>query len=152
MFRLLLAGFICIPIIEIYLLIHIGGFIGAIPTIGLVLLTAVIGVYLLRQQGLATLGTIQSSLDRHELPAVPLVEGLILLVAGAFLLTPGFFTDSVGFLCLVPRIRQALAAQLLRYFVLHHVTEDGEQAVVIEGEFYNEGDEKKSRIETLDRE
>ena len=121
------------------------------PTIGLVLLTAIIGVFLLRLQGLATLGAIQASLDRQEIPAITLIEGLILLIAGAFLLTPGFFTDSVGFLCLVPKIRQAMATRLYSYFLARHNTASNNQDVVIEGEFYREEDNRKTRIETLDR-
>ena len=101
--------FLLVPMLEIYLLIQVGGVIGALPTVLLVVLTAFIGAYLLRQQGFATLQKAQESLARGELPAGSLLEGAILLVTGALLLTPGFFTDAVGFICLVPVARQAIA-------------------------------------------
>ncbi|NIN36345.1 MAG: FxsA family protein, partial [Gammaproteobacteria bacterium] len=83
MFKILLILFIVVPILEIYLLIQIGSVIGAWPTIGLVLLTAILGASMLRIQGLSTLAQIRESLDRRELPAVQLVEGLLLAVCGA---------------------------------------------------------------------
>ena len=96
-----------------YLLIEVGGYIGAVPTIGLVMITAVIGVALLRIQGLATLTRGVSRLNRGELPAREMVEGLLLAVAGALLLTPGFITDAVGFVLLAPPSRQRIAQYVL---------------------------------------
>ena len=107
-FSLLVILFIAVPILEMYLLIKIGGVIGALPTIGLVVLTAMVGVNLLRQQGLSTLHRLQSAIDRGELPATEMLEGIILLVGGALLLTPGFFTDGLGLFCLVPSTRRIL--------------------------------------------
>ena len=106
MFFWLLFAFFTIPLVEIYVLLEVGGIIGALPTIGLVVLTAVIGAGLIRAQGISTLGRVQQELDRGELPAVSIIEGALLLVAGALLLTPGFVTDSIGFLILVPRLRR----------------------------------------------
>lgn len=106
MFFWLLLLFFTVPLVEIYVLLEVGGVIGALPTIGLVVLTAVIGAGLIRAQGLATLGRVQQELDRGELPAVGIIEGALLLVAGALLLTPGFVTDTVGFLILVPPLRR----------------------------------------------
>lgn len=108
-----LLVFFLTPIVEMYLLIEVGGYIGALPTIGLVMLTAVIGVMLLRFQGLATLTRGMGRLQGGELPAQELAEGLLLAVAGALLLTPGFVTDTVGFLLLFPPARAAVAARLL---------------------------------------
>jgi len=101
-FRILFLLFLCIPLIEIYLLIQVGEIIGALPTIFMVVFTAVLGVALLRWQGLVTLTRMQAAMARGELPAVTMIEGVFLLVAGALLLTPGFFTDAIGFALLIP--------------------------------------------------
>lgn len=105
--------FFLTPIVEMYLLIEVGGYIGAWPTIGLVMITAVIGVTLLRIQGIATLTRGMSRLQGGELPAREVVEGLLLAVAGALLLTPGFVTDAVGFVLLTPALRGLVAEQVL---------------------------------------
>ena len=114
MFRLLFLLFLIIPIIEIALFIEIGGAIGLFATLFLVFATAVAGVVLLRVQGLITLIRVQETLNRGEIPAIELVEGLMLLISGAFLLTPGFFTDTVGFAVLVPAVRRSIAIWLLQ--------------------------------------
>lgn len=105
MFPLIATIFLVVPIIEIYLLIQVGQVIGAGWTILLVVLTAVIGVWLLRIQGLSTLMRAQRRLQENELPAREMLEGVALVVAGAFLLTPGFATDTLGFLLLFPPTR-----------------------------------------------
>jgi UPF0716 protein FxsA len=110
MFPLIVFLFLAIPIVEIYLLIQVGEVIGAGWTILLVVLTAVIGVWLLRIQGLSTLTRAQKKLQENQLPARELLEGMALVVAGAFLLTPGFFTDTIGFLLLFPPTRMWLAS------------------------------------------
>ncbi len=112
-FRYLLLIFILVPVIEIYFLIKVGDVIGALPTVLLVVFTAFLGVFLLRWQGLSTLYRVQTSLQVGELPAEAMVEGLLLLVAGALLLTPGFVTDTVGFALLMPPLRQRLARFLI---------------------------------------
>ncbi len=105
---LILALFIGIPLIEIYLFIQVGGAIGVWSTIGLVVLTAFIGTALLRQQGLATLARAQSELDQQHLPVRELFDGVCLLVGGLLLLTPGFLTDALGFSLLLPPLRAVL--------------------------------------------
>lgn len=105
---LILALFIGIPLIEIYLFIQVGGSIGVWPTIGLVILTAVIGTALLRQQGLATLARAQADLDRQQFPVRELFNGVCLLIGGLLLLTPGFLTDALGFALLIPPLRAIL--------------------------------------------
>lgn len=112
-FPLGLTVFILVPIIEIYLLIKVGSVIGPLPTIFLVLLTAVIGVALLRQQGLSTLQKVQTQMQHGELPAIGMLEGMLLFLAGALLLTPGFFTDTIGFVLLIPPLRKAIALWIL---------------------------------------
>ena len=112
----LLIAFIAVPLIEIGVFIQIGGLIGLWPTLAVVVLTAVIGTALLRQQGLATLARARAHMDRGVLPARELFDGLCLLFAGALLLTPGFVTDAVGFLLFVPPLRDALRVALSRHF------------------------------------
>jgi UPF0716 protein FxsA len=113
LFRLLFILFLTIPLIEIYLLIQVGEVIGAGWTIFLVVGTAVIGAALLRLQGLATLYDAQRKMAQGELPATALIEGVMLLLSGALLLTPGFFTDTLGFLVLIPPLRRKLARFIL---------------------------------------
>lgn len=110
--------FIVMPIAEMAVLIKVGGAIGVLNTVGLVLLTAVIGAWLLKQQGLATLLRANQRLNSGELPAREVAEGLILAVGGALLLTPGFITDTIGFLCLIPGTRHWFAAQALKRMVI----------------------------------
>lgn len=148
---LLMLIFILVPLVEVGLFIKIGGIIGALPTIGLIVLTAVIGVTLIRLQGILTLARVRDKLDRGEIPAIDMVEGLILLVAAALLLTPGFFTDTVGFLALVSSIRHAVAIRALKWLVIRHRgAQPGEGAhttVIIDGEVVEvrPGEEKSRR-------
>ncbi len=106
MFQRLLLLFIIIPILEIYLLITVGGFIGALPTILIIISTAIIGSYLLRAQGIATIQKAQGNLLQGQLPAFELLEGILILTGGVLLLTPGFFTDTIGLIFLIPILRK----------------------------------------------
>lgn len=106
--------FVLMPIIEIAVLIKVGGAIGGWTTIGIVILTAVIGTFMLRQQGMATLNRAQMRMQQGEMPAQQMIEGLLLLVGGVLLLTPGFITDFFGFCTLIPISRQFLANQLAK--------------------------------------
>jgi UPF0716 protein FxsA len=134
---LLLLG---LPLIEVYLMIRVGSVIGALPTIGLSILTAVLGVWLVRVQGVGLLLRVQRQLAQDELPALELLDGALILVAGFLLLLPGFLTDTVGFLLLVPPLRHWLIrrfVQLERVRIAGHpqVRRQGE---VIEGRFRRE--------------
>ena len=100
--------FIAMPILEIFVLIQVGGAIGALPTIAIVILTAIVGTWMLRAQGLSTVNKARSRLAGGEIPAFQLLEGLALGVGGALLLTPGFITDAIGFACLLPPTRKLL--------------------------------------------
>lgn len=100
--------FVGIPATELYLMIEVGDRIGAASTVLLVLLTALIGGLLVRMQGLAVLLRVREMLDRAEVPAGPMLEGVLLLIAGALLLLPGFVTDTLGFLLLIPPVRHRL--------------------------------------------
>lgn len=116
---LILALFIGVPLVEIALFIQVGGLIGLWPTIGIVILTAVIGTALLRQQGLATLQRAQAELDAQRMPVRELFDGACLLVAGVLLLTPGFFTDAVGFALMVPPLRRIIGMAVWRALQRH---------------------------------
>ncbi len=117
-FLVLLLLLIGVPLIEIYILIKVGTQIGALPTVSLVIFTAILGAALLRMQGLATLARFQASMQRQELPAIELLEGVLLLLTGAMLLTPGFFTDAIGFLLLIPALRQTLVLKILQSSII----------------------------------
>lgn len=115
-FPILLILFLVVPIIEIYLLIEVGGLIGVLPTIGLVVLTAVIGASLLRSQGSETYLRFNRALSEGRMPANEILEGVALLIGGALLLTPGFFTDAIGFICLLPFTRRPLVKFIINKF------------------------------------
>lgn len=108
----ILLLFILMPIIEIAVLIKVGGAIGLWATLAIVILTAVLGTAMLRQQGLSTMNQVRQRLGAGEMPAQQIIEGLLLLVGGVLLLTPGFVTDAFGFTCLFPLTRQWLAGQI----------------------------------------
>lgn len=103
----LLIAFIAVPLIEIALFIQVGDAIGLWPTLAIVLITAFLGTWLVRTQGRMALGRLQSSFSELQDPTEPLAHGAMILFAGALLLTPGFFTDAVGFSLLIPSIRSA---------------------------------------------
>jgi len=111
MFGRLLLLFVFLPMIELYLLIMLGARIGPMPTIGLIVLTGVIGATLARQQGLSTLAKIQNELKQGRAPTQELVEGAMIVVGGLVLLTPGILTDIFGFAMMVPGFRRSLAKQ-----------------------------------------
>lgn len=118
MFPILLLLFIFVPIIEIGLFIQVGGILGLWPTIALVLLTAFVGASLVRSQGLQTLLSVQNRLQQGELPAQQIFEGVMLAVAGVLLLTPGFMTDTLGMLVLLPAPRAVIAKYLMSKMVV----------------------------------
>lgn len=133
---ILFVAFFTIPPIEIYLLIKVGKVIGAGPTILLVVLMAVLGALLLRIEGLGTMRRVQAMVARGELPAREILEGLVLVIAGALMLTPGFFTDVLGLICVLPPVRRRLASGLLRRLLTRgQVTVRPLQGKTIEGEY-----------------
>lgn len=142
--------FIVVPLAELYLIIEVGSVIGALWTVLLVVLTAVIGVSLLRIQGFATLDRARRNMEAGTLPAMEIMEGMMLAIGGALLITPGFITDTLGFLCLIPFTRRAMIAFLARHSTIRaqgHFTQGGRhhsadhrgggarQGRTIEGEF-----------------
>ncbi|MGK2907544.1 MAG: FxsA family protein [Desulfuromonadales bacterium] len=126
MFIKLLSVFIFIPLMEIYILIEAGEIIGLWPTISLILLTGIAGAWLARSQGIEILRRIQDETARGQMPAITLIDGALVLVGGLLLLTPGFFTDALGFSFLVPLTRdlwrKGLSAWLQRQVQLGTVT------------------------------
>ena len=106
--RLLFGMFLIVPIIEIAIFVALGGMIGFWWTMGGVVLTALIGSYLLRLQGFAVWRDIQQKLNMGQFPGQSIVDGIMLAIAGALLLTPGYFTDAVGFSLFVPQVRYAI--------------------------------------------
>ncbi len=145
--------FIVVPLVELYLIIKVGSVIGAMWTVLLVLLTAVIGVQLLRIQGFSTLNRARQNMEMGVMPAMEMMEGLALAVGGALLITPGFVTDTLGFLCLIPATRRAMIRYLMRHatvqgqgFYRHTTTrhsdqtrgDHGHRGRTIEGEFHRD--------------
>ena len=117
MARLILLLFITLPIAEIAIFIEAGNLIGFWATLSVVVLTAIIGTALLRQQGMSALRRAEAALRRHKLPVEEVATGICLLVAGALLLTPGFLTDLIGFALLVSPFRHFLGVLVFRHFV-----------------------------------
>ncbi|MBF0256223.1 MAG: FxsA family protein [Gammaproteobacteria bacterium] len=141
-FWLLLLILVGAPLFELYLLIQVGSVIGALPTIVLSVFTAVLGALLMRQQGFAAAQRAQQAMARGEMPALELLEGVLIFLAGAVLLFPGFVTDALGFLLLIsPLRRRLLLALLKRAQVIQPAQSSGQQAGgqrYIEGEFRRE--------------
>lgn len=110
----LLIPFLVLPVVEIALFIQVGGWIGLWPTIALVILSALVGSWLMRQQGLAALADLQGSFRELRDPTAPLAHGALILLAGALMVAPGFFTDSVGIALLIPGVRRWVMKQIGR--------------------------------------
>ena len=136
--------FVGIPLIELYFLIQVGSEIGALPTIGLSIFTALLGGALVRVQGFSVLMRVRDATERNEVPALEMLDGALLLVAGLVLLLPGFFTDIVGFLLLIPALRHFMIARFVGIIPTQQAGQDEAQPRtgprVIEGEYRREQD------------
>lgn len=131
--------FIIVPLIEIWGILTVGSWIGAWPTLLVIVLTALAGSLLLKQQGLHTLTRARSKLDAGEIPIHEILEGLLLAIAGALLLTPGFFTDIVGLFLLLPPGRSLLIAEISKRVVATQTySASSTRHQVLEGEFHRE--------------
>ena len=115
MFSKLFLIFTIVPVIELTLLIKVGSYIGAINTILVVILTAAIGAYMVKMEGIGIMYRIQKNMQEGIFPGDELISGMMILVAGALLLTPGFFTDVIGFVMLVPVSREFIKKIAKRY-------------------------------------
>ncbi len=113
--RLLLL-FIAIPVVELFLLIEIGQRVGTLTTVGIIMATGIVGASLARQQGMSTLARLRADLAAGRLPTDPIIDGVLILVAAAVLITPGLLTDLAGFLCLVPAFRRLVKRYLKQTF------------------------------------
>lgn len=135
--------FIATPLIELYFLIQVSSHIGALLTIGLSIFTALFGGALVRIQGFAVLGRVREAMARNQLPALEMLDGALLLVAGLVLLLPGFVTDVLGFLLLVPGLRRRLIAHVVRVVPdpsMPDLDSVSSGPQVIEGEYRRERD------------
>lgn len=106
-----------VPILEIYVFILVGSSIGGLRTVAIVVITAVLGAYLLRREGISVLQKLRGKLEQGDFPAGELAEALLVLIAGVLLLTPGFVTDGVGFLMILPFSRRWLGVAIVNWFV-----------------------------------
>ncbi len=136
--RGVLLALLALPILEIYLLIQVGGLLGFLPTLFLLFAAAGLGTYLLQTQGWSTWMRLQQSLSRGELPADELLNGAVIVAGGALLLLPGFLSDVVGLLCLLPFTRRLIAAWLVKSSLSVKTVHGTAESKVIEGEFKRE--------------
>ena len=134
--------FLIVPIIEIYFLITVGSVIGAGMTIALIIFTALLGAFLVRAQGFSTFARVQEQLAHGEMPALEILEGLFLLVAGALLLTPGFFTDAIGFAFLTPPLRR----WIIRRSLASGAWQGSVQSVNVKSDYGDRGVHIESRV------
>jgi len=125
-FTKLLIIFVIVPVTELYILIEVGKKIGSLTTIGIIILTGIIGAYLVKSQGFMILRKIQNDLNEGIMPGDSLIQGAIILAGGILLLTPGFVTDIVGFIFLIPVSRNVVKKYLLKWL----------QGKIKEGNFY----------------
>ena len=114
-FTKLLILFVIVPVTELYILIEVGKKIGSLTTIGIIILTGIIGAYLVKSQGFMILRKIQNDLNEGIMPGDSLIQGAIILSGGILLLTPGFVTDIVGFIFLIPVSRNIVKKYLLKW-------------------------------------
>ena len=146
--------FVFIPLTELYVLIEVGDRIGAFATIWLVVLTAVIGGWLVRKQGMGILFRIRQQMEQGEAPAIEMLEGALLALMGILLLLPGFITDALGFLLLIPPLRRFLVLEFLKRSgtmtgvdatIVREDTISQRRIDIIEGEFRREDEEFDSK-------
>ena len=126
----LFLAFTIIPVVEIYLLIEIGSVFGVFTSIALVVFTGILGAYLARIQGLQTLFRIQESLREGRMPSAELLDALLIGLAGLVLLTPGFVTDTVGFILLIPSTRNTIKSWLQSKIKTQHMPERPEDTII----------------------
>ncbi|MBD3610909.1 MAG: FxsA family protein [Hydrogenovibrio crunogenus] len=113
MFKIFFLLFLLVPLVELYVLIEVGAIIGALPTILLTIITAIVGAALMRHQGVSTMQKAQLNMAQGQVPAVEMMEGVFIFLGGLMLLIPGLITDAMGFMLLIPPIRQLLAKKLI---------------------------------------
>ncbi len=112
----LFALFIITPVVEMALLIELGKRIGTLQTIGIIVITGIIGASLAKNQGLQVVRNIKESMRSGQMPHNYLIEGILILVGGALLITPGILTDTAGFMLVIPWTRRLIRERLKKYF------------------------------------
>ena len=153
--------FAILPIIEITVLMSVGEQIGGWNTVAIVIITALAGSYLVRQQGLSTLLHAQQKMQTGNIPGQELAEGLLLVIAGVLLVTPGFITDGLGFLLCLPMTRPVIAKSLLKHLSVQVVNQSlngqfyrqpqqSNDDDIIEGEFEHKDDNVKEGLRKPD--
>ena len=142
-----------IPFLELWLLIKVGSAIGAFPTILLLILSGVLGIYLLRHQGLSTLAKFQRDMQAGQRPAQALLEGTMMLVGGLLFIIPGFFSDILGLILLLPPTRYLLIKALLKRGVVsatgfqYSQSSRSYNSHDIEGEVVHRDDDTKNSLD-----
>jgi UPF0716 protein FxsA len=114
-FAAIALAFLLVPFVELFILLEVGQAIGALPTIGLLVVVSVVGAWLVKREGIAVLGRARAQVAAGHVPGRELVDGMLILFAGALLLTPGFVTDALGVALLLPPVRSALRAFAIRH-------------------------------------
>jgi len=145
--RFFLLLFVVLPLFELWLIIKVGSLMGAWPTVMLVVATAVVGMLVLRHQGLNTLLRGRERMARGEVPAEEMLEAMVLTLGGVLLVVPGFVTDTVGCLALIPPLRRWLAARAVSRMVVvgGFGSMGGPRGDTVEGEFWRHGDKPRAR-------
>jgi UPF0716 protein FxsA len=113
---LLALVFVVIPLVEIYVAVQVGHAVGALDTIGLLIVISIVGAWIARREGFAVIQRVRQRVDQREVPGRELVDGLLILVGGLLLMVPGFVTDGIGLLLLLPPVRAGVRAWLTRRF------------------------------------
>jgi len=142
----LFIAFLAVPILEIAAFIQVGSLIGLWPTLALTVATASAGAVMVRYQGFRTLNALKENLDSGQLPLEPVIHAGFLLIAGLCLLTPGFITDTIGFILLIPAARLAVARALWRYVKRHG------DVTIVTSETFQSGRTSRDRGPTIDLE
>ncbi len=146
--RWLLLLILLFPLLEIYVFMEFGAAIGFFPTLFLTIGTALWGITMVRLQGIGTLNRMRKTLFKREVPALEMIEGSMLVVAGVMLLIPGFVTDSVGILLLIPPLRRALA---LKIFEKPSVVQFSAHSSQIEEDDFEPEENKSTKGRTIDQ-
>lgn len=131
MFFYLVIIFTLVPIVELYLLIRVGQYLGASTTIMIVILTGIFGAYLAKMEGLRVLYSVQKDLQEGKMPASQLLDGALILVGSVLLITPGLITDAIGFMLVMPQSRALVKVWLKKY--LQKIIDKKEGVITVEG-------------------
>ena len=151
---LILFILIGLPITEIYFLIEVGSVIGAIPTIIITIFTAVTGITLIRIQGISTIKKLQTSMQQGQSPAIEILEGVMLMLAAVSLLMPGFLSDSLGFLLLIPPLRHFLAKFYLartKHSAASFYSQNAKGKTFIDGEYEDLSNKENNNYDSIEK-